>query len=98
MIPREKAAEILGLCLSKQQDAIEELRAQGHKLHDIVLIHYQGYPHLYRLEDGQLRAEDCFKVRPAKPDDKLIGTQTEQGFWLRWETQEDDDLVYQVEV
>ncbi len=98
MIPPEKAAEILSVCISRQQDAIEELRARGHEVYDIVLIHYQGYPHLYRLEDGQIRAEDCFKVRLARPDDKLIGTQTDQGFWLRWEIDGDDALVYEVEV
>ncbi len=98
MIPREKAPEILAVCISRQQDAIEDLRAQGHKVHDIVLIHYQGYQRLYRLEDGQLRGEDCFKARPAKVDDKLIGAQTEQGSWLRWEPTEEDGLVHEAEV
>ncbi len=98
MIPPEKAAEILAICISRQQDAIEELRAQGHEAHDIVLIHYHGYPRLYRLENGLTKAEDCFEVRPARADDKLMGTQTEQGFWLRWAIDGDETMVYEIEM
>ena len=64
----------------------------------IVLIEFDGYPEIYRLEDGQLRGQDCFEVRPVMPDDKLMAKQTEQGFWIKWEINCKDDMVYEVDV
>ncbi len=64
----------------------------------IVLIEFHGYPEIYRLEDGQLRGQDCFEVRPVMPDDELMARQTEKGFWIKWEINSKEEMVYELEV
>ncbi len=83
MILPDKAAELITACMCHRKAAINKLQAQGHKLEDIVLIEFHGYPHIYSREGGHLRAEDSFDVRLARPGDKLLGAQTQKGFWIK---------------
>jgi hypothetical protein len=98
MIPPEKAAEVISVCILKRREAIERLQTQGHNVGDILLIEFDGYPEIYRLENGRFAGRDCFEARVATPEDKLKATKTEQGFWIKWEDNHKDDLAYELDL
>jgi hypothetical protein len=98
MIPQEKAAEVISVCILKGREAIERLQSQGHEVGDILLIEFDGYPEICRLENGRLMGRDCVEARVVTAEDKLKATKTEQGFWIKWADNHKDDMAYELEL
>ena len=97
MIPKEKAAEVMASAYQT-----DRTQSRGFKSKDTAWIAScsLSFMAIRRSIVWKMatRGQDCFEVRPVMPDDELMARQTEKGFWIKWEINSKEEMVYELEV